>query len=470
MSVLRVYNTLTRQKDEFKPLQDGVISFYVCGPTVYDYFHIGNARVFIIFDVIRRYLEYRGFKVKYVQNFTDIDDKLINKAARMGISVSDVAAKFIEAYFEDADHLRIKKASFHPRATENIDAIIELIQRLFEKGLAYRSGGDVLYDTEKFPAYGKLSQQKREELIAGARVRVDENKRNPLDFVLWKAAKPGEPSWESPWGSGRPGWHIECSAMSLSHLGETIDIHAGGPDLIFPHHENEIAQSEGATGKPFVNYWLHAGYLNIDAEKMSKSLGNVLNIRDLIPGYNLLDIRFFMLSSHYRNPLNFSEDLLKAAAAGRNRLQVMYENLISGLHEAEPSAYGAAENVLDHELAATRKKFMAAMDDDFNTAEAIGELFSLAREINIYLANKKLNHDLLTAVQEFMEEFNNIFDIIDLTRKSSLEEKVREAIEHREEARRNKDWATADRIRDELDAEGIILEDTPHGVRWKFKK
>ncbi|NLZ27744.1 MAG: cysteine--tRNA ligase [Firmicutes bacterium] len=469
MSVLKVYNTLTRQKDEFKPLRDGEVSFYVCGPTVYDYFHIGNARVFIVFDVIRRYLEYRGFKVKYVQNFTDIDDKLIRKAAQMGTSVSEVATRFIEAYFEDAARLGIRKATLHPRATESIEPIIGLIERLYEKGLAYQSGGDVLYDTERFPAYGKLSQQKQEELISGARVRVDENKRNPLDFVLWKAAKPGEPSWDSPWGSGRPGWHIECSAMSLNHLGDTIDIHAGGPDLIFPHHENEIAQSEGATGRPFVNYWLHAGYLNIDAEKMSKSLGNVLNIRDLIPRYNPLDIRFFMLSSHYRHPLNYSEKLLEAAMAGRNRLQTLYENLVSGLDRAGSFPYGTAEKSLERELSASRQKFKEAMDDDFNTAEAIGELFSLVRATNVYLACKKLDRDLLMAVREFIEEADEIFGIVDLEEESSLEERIKEAIERREEARRNKDWATADRIRDELDAEGITLEDTSHGVRWKTK-
>lgn len=468
MKNIRVYNTITRRKHYFKPLNDREVSFYVCGPTVYDYFHIGNARIFIVFDVIRRYLEYRGYKVTFVQNFTDIDDKIIKKAHDTGTGVMDVAEKYIEAYFRDAAALKIRQAQIHPRATEHISSIVELIRKLFEKGLAYQVDGDILFDTEKYPGYGKLSQQKREDLLAGSRVKVDEKKNNPLDFVLWKASKPGEPSWESPWGNGRPGWHIECSAMAASYLGETIDFHAGGPDLIFPHHENEIAQSEGATGKPFVNHWLHAGFLNIDSEKMSKSLGNVLNIRELIDKYNPFDLRFFMLSSHYRNPLNFSEELLVSASSGRKRLQEMFDNLISGLNRAGDYPYGSPENQLNEQLRTARKKFTEVMDDDFNTAEAMGVIFSLARDVNIYLAGENINADLLGSVKTFMLEVNNILDVIDCREEVCLEERVQELISRREEARSKKDWATADRIRDDLGKEGIILEDTPQGVRWKL--
>jgi len=461
---------LTRQKEEFEPINKPDVSFYVCGPTVYDYFHIGNARVFIVFDVIRRYLEYRGYKVTYVQNFTDIDDKVIQKANELGILSAEVAEKFIEAYYEDASALRIKNARIHPRATEHINPIIELIQQLYSKDTAYYIEGDILFDTSKFAEYGKLSQQKQEDLMAGARVEVDEKKRNPLDFVLWKAAKPGEPSWESPWGRGRPGWHIECSAMAMCYLGETIDIHAGGPDLVFPHHENEVAQSEAATGRPFVKYWMHAGYLNINEEKMSKSLGNVLNIRELVNKYNPLDLRFFMLSSHYRNPLNFSEELLHSVASGRERLQTMFGNLISALEKSEEFPYGNPENSLEEKLKEAQKDFIEAMDDDFNTAEALGALFSLTREINAYLQNESLNSELLTSVRDYLLEINDVLDIIDPDQQTELEDRIKDAIAKREEARRNKDFATADAIRDELKEEGIILEDTPQGVRWRFSK
>lgn len=467
---IKIYNTLTRQKEEFEPINTPEVSFYACGPTVYDYFHIGNARVFIVFDVIRRYLEYRGYKVTYVQNFTDIDDKVIQKANELGILPAEVAEKFIEAYYEDASALRIKNARIHPRATEHINPIIELIQKLYSKDIAYYSEGDILFDTGKFAEYGKLSQQKQEDLMAGARVEVDEKKRNPLDFVLWKAAKPGEPSWESPWGRGRPGWHVECSAMAMCYLGETIDIHAGGPDLVFPHHENEVAQSEAATGRPFVKYWMHAGYLNINEEKMSKSLGNVLNIRELINKYNPLDLRFFMLSSHYRNPLNFSEELLHSVASGRERLQTMFGNLISALDKAEDFPYGTQEKNLEEKLKEAQKDFIEAMDDDFNTAEALGALFSLTREINAYLQNESLNSELLTSVRDYLLEINDVLDIIDPDQQTELEDRIKDAIAKREEARRNKDFATADAIRDELKEEGIILEDTPQGVRWRFSK
>ncbi len=470
MSGIYLYNTLTRHKEEFYPLNPPEVSFYVCGPTVYDYFHIGNARIFMIFDVIRRYLEYCGYKVTYVQNFTDVDDKVIKKAAELNLEVNELTEKFIDAYFADANLLKIKQASIHPKATEHINPIIELIQKLFEQDIAYISEDDILFDTQKVADYGKLSHQKKEDLLAGARVEVDENKRSPLDFVLWKAAKPGEPSWESPWGKGRPGWHIECSAMAMCYLGETIDIHAGGPDLIFPHHENEIAQSEGANNNKFVNYWLHAGYLNIEEEKMSKSLGNVLNIREILNKCNPLDLRFFMLSAHYRSPLNYSEELINSAAAGRERLQTLYDNIIGSLEHAEEFSYGTTEKELAEKLVKAREDFKMAMNDDFNTAEAVGVLFNLVREVNVYLSNKNLNMELLVSVKSFFREINDILDIIEIGESKELEERIKKAIEKREEARRQKDYATADLIRDELKAEGVILEDTPYGVRWKFSQ
>ncbi len=470
MGNIYLYNTLNRRKEEFSPLNPPEVSFYVCGPTVYDYFHIGNARVFIVFDVIRRYLEYCGYKVTYVQNFTDIDDKVIKKAEEMNLKVNELTEKFINAYFADANSLKIKQASIHPKATEHINPIIELIQKLFEQDIAYMSEGDILFDTQKVSNYGKLSHQKKEDLLSGARVEVDENKRNPLDFVLWKSAKPGEPSWESPWGRGRPGWHIECSAMAMCYLGETIDIHAGGPDLVFPHHENEIAQSEGATGSKFVNYWLHAGYLNIEEEKMSKSLGNVLNIREILSNYNPLDLRFFMLSAHYRSPLNYSDELINSASTGRERLQTLYDNVSVSLERAEDFSYGAAEKELAEQLTKAKEDFKTVMNDDFNTAEALGVLFTLVREVNVYLSNKNINKELLASIKSFFREVNDILNIIEIDEKKDLEDRIKKAIEKREEARRQKDYSTADLIRDELKAEGIILEDTPYGVRWKFSK
>ncbi len=474
-SKLKVYNTLSRRKEEFVSVNDREVSFYSCGPTVYDYFHIGNARVFIVFDVIRRYLEYLGYKVAYIQNFTDIDDKMIKKAQEENITVNELAEKYIDAYYTDAGALKIRPAVVHPRATEHIPAIIELIRKLLDKGLAYTAGGDVIFDTTGYQHYGALTRQNRDDLLAGARVEVAENKRSPLDFVLWKGAKPGEPVWESPWGSGRPGWHIECSAMAFSYLGETIDIHAGGPDLIFPHHENEKAQSEGATGRPFVKYWLHAGYLNMDSEKMSKSLGNVLNVKDLLKKYEPGDMRYFMLSSHYRSPLNFSEELLASAAAGRKRLQSMVDNLNAALNRGgsedseDSEEYGQYEELLADNLESAGNGFLESMNDDFNTAEALGVLFSLAREVNIYLQREVVNKQLLKDVEEFFARINKIFDILVMDKQADPEEWIKEAVNRREEARQNKDWAAADKIRDELKKQGIILEDTPHGPQFRRK-
>jgi cysteinyl-tRNA synthetase len=464
---IRVYNTLTRKKEDFMPLRDNKVGIYACGPTVYDYFHIGNARVFIVFDVIRRYLRYRGYDVTFVQNFTDIDDKMINRAKELGITVAELADRFIEAYFEDAGALGIEKADVHPKATEHIPGMIAQIQQLMDKGLAYAAEGDVYFRTAAFPGYGSLSNQPLEELVAGARVEVDERKKDPLDFALWKKQKPGEPAWDSPWGKGRPGWHIECSVMSMQYLGETIDIHGGGPDLVFPHHENEKAQGEGATGKPFARYWLHAGYLNINQEKMSKSLGNFMMVRDLRQKYDPQAVRFFMLSAHYRNPVNFSPDLLEQAQSGLERLNNAVYNLRDILSKLAPDGAGAAE--LPEKVAVCRQRFIAAMDDDFNTAEALAVLFELARDTNIYLQEAALSRAVLEKTLAFFEETGGVLGFFADKDKGSLDARVEELIAGREEARRRKDWVAADAIRDELQSKGIVLEDTPQGVRWRRK-
>ena len=465
----KIYNTLTRKKEIFEPLNPNRVTFYVCGPTVYDYIHLGNARIFIVFDVVRRFLESLDYEVTFVQNFTDIEDKMINRAEEMGVTVAELAERFIEAYREDAAALKVKEATYQPRATWHVDKIIEIIEKLMQAGLAYLSDGDVMFDTEKFERYGVLSQQKKEELLAGARVEVDDKKQNPLDFVLWKKEKPGEPSWESPWGRGRPGWHIECSAMSMQYLGETIDIHAGGPDLVFPHHENEIAQSEGCTGKTFVRYWMHSGYLNINAEKMSNSLGNVLTVRELIRQYNPLDLRFFLLSSHYRSPLNFNEEQMENAISGRKRLQNFVENLASAMQGAETGEAGGEEQKIQQELQKEKESFMGAMYDDFNTAGAVSSMFNLAREVNQYMMQSRLHRETLQSVWDFFSSCNGVLEFLNMEKAGevSLDEEIERAIREREEARKKKDFATADRIRDELKEKGIILEDTPQGVRWK---
>lgn len=466
---VKLYNTLTRRKEELEPLQPPEITFYVCGPTVYDYIHIGNARVFIIFDVIRRYLNYRGYRVRLIQNYTDIDDKMIRRAAEEGLSVPALADKFIEAYETDTARLLIRPADLQPRATEHIEPIIALIGRLEKRGLAYVSGGDVYFDARSFRNYGQLSHQSTDDLLAGARVEPGELKRDPLDFVLWKGRKPGEPAWKSPWGEGRPGWHIECSSMAMHYLGETIDLHAGGADLIFPHHENEIAQSTGATGKTFARYWLHAGYLNIEEQKMSKSLGNVLTVRRLLDDYNPHDLRFFILSAHYRSPLNFSPELVAGARTGRERLQELVDNLNLAL-PGSASVPSVPAGAISSMISTARNRFIEAMDDDFNTAGALGALFELAREGNIYLQKGyPYDRQILEQLLGFYREADALFDILKMQSAGSPDEELRRKIALREEARRNKDWSTADRIREELHAQGIILEDTPHGVRWKYR-
>ncbi len=460
---MQIYNTLTRRREEFVPLKDKEVKIYVCGPTVYDFFHIGNARVFITFDTFRRFLKYRGYKVTYVQNFTDIDDKLIKRANEEGISVKELADKYIQEYFKDADALGIERADYHPRATETISDIIELVKKLYDEGYAYEVDGDVYYRTRKFEGYGKLSHQDIDELAAGARIEVGEKKEDPLDFALWKKAKQGEPSWESPWGKGRPGWHIECSAMALKFLGETIDIHAGGPDLIFPHHENEIAQSEGATGKPFAKYWMHVGYLNINNEKMSKSLGNFFTARDVLSKYDPEVIRFFMLSAHYRSPINYSMELIDQAQKGLERL---YNTVNDLTYYLKNTAGQTASPGLTIELEPYKERYIKAMEDDFNTADAISVLFELSREINTAL-REGVSADSGQKALALMKELGGILGILKKEGEVNLEEEIELLIKKREEARRNKDWSTADSIREQLKKMGIILEDTPGGVRWK---
>lgn len=461
---IRLFNTLTRKKEPLVPLEEGKIKMYVCGPTVYNYIHIGNARPVIVFDMVRRYLQYRGYEVTFVSNFTDVDDRLINAANALGEDVPTIANRFIEAFFEDVSALGCARADVHPRVTENIDIIIEFIQALIDKGFAYESEGDVYYATQKFPQYGKLSHQSIDELQLGSRIEVGEKKADPLDFVLWKAAKEGEISWESPWGMGRPGWHIECSAMARKYLGDTIDIHAGGQDLTFPHHENEIAQTEALTGKPFARYWLHNGYINIDNEKMSKSLGNYVLVHEILKHHDPQIVRFFMLSVHYRNPINYSDEVLENAAAALERLRTSYKNL---QHRKQSSA-NLTEN--DQEwlevIHGHREAFVKAMDDDFNTANGIAVLFDLAKQANYYLMEKNTSE---TVIDAFMKEFESLCGVLGITLEGNdlHDEEIEALIEQRIQARKNRQFQLADDIRDQLKEKNIILEDTPQGTRWK---
>lgn len=462
---MKLYNTLTRRKEEFVPLEKGKVKMYVCGPTVYDFFHIGNARPFIVFDVLRRYLEYRGYEVSYVQNFTDVDDKIIRRAAEENSTMQEVSERFIREYFADADRLGIKRATVHPKATEHINEIIDLISRLEEKGLAYTAEDGVYFDTSKFPEYGKLSKQSLEDLNAGARVEVDQNKKNPADFALWKKQKPGEPAWDSPWGKGRPGWHIECSAMSTKYLGETLDIHAGGQDLIFPHHENEIAQSEGASGKPFARYWLHNGFINIENEKMSKSLGNFFTVRDISRNYDLEIIRFFMLSAHYRNPVNFSREMLEQAKNGLIRLYNAKRDLEHAAENADREDMSREEREKAEELEGYRKRFNEAMEDDLNTADALSVIFELVRDINAYI-KQGTSAGFAKWALGFLMEFAGVLGLLS-KQQGRLDQEIEDLVAERERARKRKDWALADKIRDDLKERGIIIEDTPQGAKWK---
>jgi len=463
---LKVYNSLSRKKEDFKPSQEGKVKMYVCGPTVYNFFHIGNGRTFIIFDTIRRYLEYRGYKVTFIQNFTDIDDKMINKANDEGITVKELGDKYIKEYYQDADALKIERATINPRATEYIQDIVKFVQELIDAGFAYEVDGDVYYSTKKFNNYGKLIGQNLEDLQAGARISVDERKKDPMDFAVWKAQKPNEPAWESPWGLGRPGWHIECSCMAKKILGDTIDIHAGGMDLKFPHHENEIAQSEAVTGKPFANYWMHAAFVNVDNKKMSKSLNNFFTAREILEEYDADAIRFLMLSGHYRIQINFTKELLDSAKSSIERLYNCINNLENLKDEVNKKSMDDQEASYLKSLDKYREKFIEKMDDDFNTADAISVLFDLTKDINNNV-NIESSAELCGKAEELIRELGKPLGILQNRMKKDLETEIQELIDKRQEARKNKDFALADKIRDDLKDRNIVLEDTPQGVRWK---
>ena len=464
---MKIFNTMTRSKEEFKPLEEGKVKMYVCGPTVYNYIHVGNARPFIIFDTLRRYLEYRGYDVTFVQNFTDVDDKIIKRGHEEGIAPEEIAQKYIKEYFVDADGLGIKRASVHPQVTENIEQIIEFVKELEDKGYAYAVNGDVYFDTQKFEGYGKLSGIKQEELEAGSRIEINDQKKHPMDFVLWKAKKDGEPGWTSPWGEGRPGWHIECSVMSRRYLGDTIDIHAGGQDLKFPHHENEIAQSEARSGKTFSNYWMHNEYININNEKMSKSKGNFFTVRDISKLYDLEVVRLFMLSTHYRNPINFSDEILNQSKAGLERLYNAKERVEFIISKLNDNAENADELKLEEELNSFRQRFIEAMDDDLNTADALSIIFELARFMNSNV-NENATKEFANKV---LGEFNELTGVLNVVNKKHeedmLDEEIEALIQKRTDAKKNKDFKLADEIRNELLEKGIVLEDTRQGVKWR---
>ena len=462
---MKVYNTMTRQKEEFKPLHDGKVNMYVCGPTVYNFFHIGNARPFVVFDTLRKYLMYKGYDVTFVQNFTDVDDKIINRAKEEGLTAMEVADKYIDEYYKDAGAINVKKADVHPRVSETMDDIIQFVADLIDMGYAYEVDGDVYYSTRKFKDYGKLSKQNIDDLEAGARIMVEEKKKDPLDFALWKARKEeSEIAWDSPWGMGRPGWHIECSTMSRKYLGDTIDIHAGGQDLQFPHHENEIAQSEAHNGCTFANYWMHNGYITVDNEKMSKSLGNFFTVRDILEKYDGEVVRFFLLSGHYRNPINFSDELMEQAKNSLGRLQNAKENLQFLIEKSEGEMTDAEKEVYEG-YDKFRQQFISAMDDDLNTADGITAVFELVTAINTAVkdgASKEFAEKSLETLMEFA-------DVLGILQQDKADEGIGEDIQalvdERQQARKEKNFARADEIRDQLAAMGITLKDTPQGVQ-----
>lgn len=462
---MKVYNTLTRKKEELVPITPGEIKMYACGPTVYNYIHIGNARPLCIFDILRRYLEYRGYNVKFVQNFTDIDDKIIRRANEEHVDFSEISERYIKEFWTDADGLNVRHATINPKATENIDAIIQIISTLIEKGYAYEAQGDVYFSTEKFKDYGKLSHQPLEDLEAGARIMVGEVKREPMDFAVWKAAKPGEPAWDSPWGKGRPGWHIECSAMNWRYLGDTIDIHCGGQDLIFPHHENEIAQSECFTGKPFAHYWMHNGYINVDNVKMSKSLGNFFTVRDVAEKYGYEPIRYLLISAQYRSPINYSTDIIEQCIAALNRLYTCRDSLDFELKNAADAEHDGDKAIIDG-FNKYREQFIAAMDDDLNTADAIASIFELVRDINTNVVGKAPSKALVEGAIAMFDELTGVLGLVYNRKTETLDSDVEALIEARTNARKEKNWAEADRIRDQLKEMGIVLEDTAQGVKW----
>ena len=456
---MKIFNTLTRTKDDFKPITEGEVKIYACGPTVYNYIHIGNARPLCVFDVLRRYFEWRGFKVNFVQNFTDIDDKLIRKANEEGTTVPQVAERFIGEFWTDAKGLNVREATVHPRATENIEQIQGIISALIEKGYAYESGGDVYYRAKKFQEYGKLSHQPLEDLEAGARIETGDIKEDPMDFCLWKGAKPGEPYWESPWGKGRPGWHIECSAMAGRYLGKTIDIHCGGLDLIFPHHENEIAQSEAANGCDFAHYWMHNGFINVDNHKMSKSLNNFFTVRDVADKFGYEPIRYFLISSQYRSPINYSVEIIEQAKNSLERLYTCRDNIDFALKTAQDG--GEVPAFLEQR----KNEFIAAMEDDLNTADALAAVFVLVRDINTAIANGA-KKDTLNACADLFDQLTGVLGLVYNRKTDDLGSEIEALIEQRTAARKAKDFKTADEIRDKLKEMGIVLEDTPQGVKW----
>ena len=462
---MKIFNTLTRRKEDLIPLKEGEFKIYACGPTVYNFIHIGNARPLCVFDVMRRYLEYRGNKVNFVQNFTDIDDKIIRRANEEGVTFKDISEKYIEEFWVDAKGMNIREATTHPKATENIGEIIDIVSTLIDKGYAYEANGDVYFSTKKFNEYGKLSHQPLEELEAGARINVGEVKREPMDFALWKSAKPVEPYWESPWGHGRPGWHIECSAMVRRYLGETIDIHCGGQDLIFPHHENEIAQSECCNGAPFAKYWMHNGFITVDKVKMSKSLGNFFTVRDVAEQYGYEPIRYLMISCQYRSPINYSFDAIAQCKASLERLYTCRDNMDFAFKNAKAEA-GEKDAEIIALIDGKKAKFIEAMEDDLNTGEALGAVFELVRDINTNVNDGVQSKALVEYAITVFDELMNVLGLLYNRKASNLDDEIEALIAARNEARKNKNWAEADRIRDELKAQGIVLEDTPQGVKW----
>lgn len=463
---MKIFNTMSRTKEEFVPVDEKEVKIYACGPTVYNFIHIGNARPLCVFDVLRRYMEYRGYNVKFVQNFTDVDDKIIKRANEEGITFEEVSEKYIKEFWTDAHGLNFKDATVHPKATENIDEIIDIIKTLEEKGYAYAVNGDVYFRTLKFNEYGKLSHQPIDDLQSGARIAVGDIKEDPLDFALWKGAKEGEPYWESPWGKGRPGWHIECSAMNRRYLGKTIDIHCGGQDLIFPHHENEIAQSECANGCAFSKYWMHNGYINVDNVKMSKSLGNFKTVREIAEVYGYEVIRYFLISSHYRSPINYNLEIIEQCKSALERLYTCRESLDFAIKNANDTDDDAELIKL---LNSRREQFITAMDDDLNTADGVAAVFDLVKDINTKILDRSVSKNVCEIAAKVFDELCGVLGILYNRKSNDLDAEIEELIAQRQEARANKDWATADKIRDDLKTRGIILKDTPQGVTWTME-
>lgn len=463
---MKIFNTLTRQKEDLIPLKEGEYKIYACGPTVYNFIHIGNARPLCVFDVLRRYLEYRGNKVTFVQNFTDIDDKIIRRANEEGVTFKEISETYIKEFWTDAKGLGVREATVHPKATENIGEIIDIVSTLVEKGYAYAVDGDVYFSPKKFSEYGKLSHQPLEELEAGARINIGEVKKDPMDFALWKSAKPGEPYWDSPWGHGRPGWHIECSAMVRRYLGTTIDIHCGGQDLIFPHHENEIAQSECCNGAPFARYWMHNGFITVDKVKMSKSLGNFFTVRDVAEQFGYEPIRYLMISCQYRSPINYSFDAIEQCKASLERLYTCRDNLDFALQNARDEA-GENDDAVIALIDKRKAGFIDAMEDDLNTADALGSVFELVRDLNTSVNEGVQSKALVEYAIKVFDELTGVLGLLyNRKQKDNLDSEIEALIEQRTAARKAKNWAEADRIRDELKARGIVLEDTPQGVKW----